>query len=91
MAVQVRVPPLMRESVGGAKLVEGAGPTIDALLADIDRQHPGFRERLIDEDGALRRFVNVYLNDEDVRYLDRLATPVKDGDTVSILPSMAGG
>ncbi|MBX5491119.1 MAG: MoaD family protein [Chloroflexi bacterium] len=91
MAVQVRVPPLLREAVGGARLLEGSGDTVDAVLQDIDRRHPGFRERLIDEHGALRRFVNVYVNDEDIRYLNKLATPVRDGDTVSILPSVAGG
>jgi MoaD family protein len=91
MPVQVRVPPLLREAVGGARVIEGSGDTVDAVLWDIERRHPGFRQRLLDEEGALRRFVNVYVNDEDIRYLNKLATPVRDGDTVSILPSVAGG
>jgi molybdopterin synthase sulfur carrier subunit len=91
MPVQVRIPPMLREATGGARTVEGHGSTVGAVLLDIDRQHPGFRERLFNEDGELRRFVNVYVNDEDIRYLAQLDTPVRDGDTVSILPAVAGG
>ncbi len=91
MSVQVRIPPLLRQTTAGERAVQGVGPTIDAVLADIDRRYPGFREMLFADDGELRRFVNIYLNDEDIRYLAQLDTPVQDGDTVSILPAVAGG
>jgi molybdopterin synthase sulfur carrier subunit len=91
MSVQVRIPPILREATGGARMVDGTGPTVGALLANLDERHPGFRERLFAEDGNLRRFVNIYVNDEDIRYLAQLETPVADGDTVSILPAVAGG
>jgi MoaD family protein len=91
MSVQVRIPPILRETTGGARTVDGTGSTVGALLANLDAQHPGFRERLFAEDGNLRRFVNIYVNDEDIRYLAQLETPVADGDTVSILPAVAGG
>jgi molybdopterin converting factor small subunit len=90
MAIEVRIPTILRTYTDGAKQVEGAGSTLGELLIDLDRQHGGLRERLVD-DGGLRRFVNVYLNDEDVRFLAGLDTPVKDGDTVTVLPAVAGG
>jgi sulfur-carrier protein len=90
MAIEVRIPTILRTYTGGAKLVEGSGSTLGELIADIDSQHGGLRDRLVD-DGSLRRFVNVYLNDEDVRFLGGLETPVKDGDTVTVLPAVAGG
>ncbi|MFW6091886.1 MAG: ubiquitin-like small modifier protein 1 [Actinomycetota bacterium] len=80
----------MRQYTGGAKAVEGTGDTLDALIDDLESRFPGLRERLV-EDGALRRFVNVYLNDEDVRFLDGLKTSVADGDEVTVLPAVAGG
>ena len=88
MAIEVRIPTILRTFTGGAKSVEGSGDTLDALLADLDSHHPGLRGRLVD-DGGLRRFVNVYLNDEDVRFLGGLLTSVKDGDTVTVLPASA--
>jgi MoaD family protein len=91
MAVQVRIPPLLRQATGGARAVEGSGTTVDTLLTDLDQRHPGLRGLLFDEDGSLRRFVNIYVNDEDIRYLAQLETPLQDGDTVSILPAVAGG
>ena len=91
MAVQVRVPPILREATGGARVVSGSGPTVAAVIADVDRQYPGFQSHLLADDGVPRRFVNIYLNDEDIRYLAQLDTPVNDGDTVSILPAVAGG
>jgi MoaD family protein len=91
MAIEVRVPTILRTYTGGAKIVEGAGDTIDALLADLDAKHPGLRARLITPEGALHRFVNVYVNDEDVRFTGALDTAVKDGDSVTILPAVAGG
>ena len=90
MAVEVRIPTILRQYTGGEKAVDGSGGTLDELLVDLESRHPGLRERLV-EDGQLRRFVNVYLNDEDVRFLGGLETPVKDGDTVTVLPAVAGG
>ena len=80
MAIEVRIPTILRTYTGGAKSVEGSGTTLADLLGDLDSRH-----------GGLRRFVNVYLNDEDVRFLSGLDTPVKDGDTVTVLPAVAGG
>ncbi|MFL6239422.1 MAG: MoaD/ThiS family protein [Actinomycetes bacterium] len=90
MAIEVRIPTILRSYTDGAKVAEGKGDTLDELLHDLDARHNGLRERLVDGDG-LRRFVNVYLNDEDVRFLGGLATPVADGDVVTVLPAVAGG
>ncbi len=90
MSIEVRIPTIMRQYTGGAKAVDGAGDTIAAVIDDLESRHPGLRERLVDN-GGLRRFVNVYLNDEDVRFLDGLKTPVADGDSVTVLPAVAGG
>ena len=90
MSIEVRIPTIMRQYTGGAKAVDGAGGTIAAVIDDLESRHPGLRERLVDN-GGLRRFVNVYLNDEDVRFLDGLKTPVADGDSVTVLPAVAGG
>ncbi len=90
MAIEVRIPTILRTYTDGAKQVEGTGSTLDELITDLEQRHAGLRARLVD-DGSLRRFVNVYLNDEDVRFLSGLETPVKDGDTVTVLPAVAGG
>jgi sulfur-carrier protein len=90
MAIEVRIPTILRTYTGGAKAVEGSGSTLAELIADLEAHHSGLQARLID-DGKLRRFVNVYLNDEDVRFIGGLDTPVKDGDTVTVLPAVAGG
>jgi molybdopterin converting factor small subunit len=90
MAIEVRIPTILRGYTDGAKAVEGAGSTLAELLVDLEERHGGLRARLVD-DGGLRRFVNIYLNDEDVRFLGGLETPVKDGDTVTVLPAVAGG
>jgi MoaD family protein len=90
MAIEVRIPTILRTYTDGAKQVEGTGSTLDELINDLEQRHGGLRARLID-DGSLRRFVNVYLNDEDVRFLAGLQTQVKDGDTVTVLPAVAGG
>ncbi|MGO8883762.1 MAG: MoaD family protein [Streptosporangiaceae bacterium] len=90
MAIEVRIPTILRSYTGGAKSVEGTGDTLADVLTDLDSRHGGLRERLVDDSG-LRRFVNVYLNDEDVRFLGGLDAPVKDGDTVTVLPAVAGG
>jgi len=90
MAIEVRIPTILRTYTGGAKAVDGSGATLADLIGDLDSRHSGLRERLVDGAG-LRRFVNIYLNDEDVRFLGGLETPVKDGDTVTVLPAVAGG
>ena len=90
MPIEFRTPTTLRPYPGGAKAVGGSGPTPAELLGDLDSRHSGLRERLVD-DAGLRRFVNVYLNDEDVRFLGGLEAPVKDGDTVTVLPAVAGG
>ncbi|HCA85276.1 MAG TPA: molybdopterin synthase sulfur carrier subunit [Streptomyces sp.] len=90
MAIQVRIPTILRTYTDGQKSVEGSGGTLEELFADLDTQHNGIGERLLDG-GELRRFINVYLNDEDVRFLDGIKTPLSDGDSVTILPAVAGG
>lgn len=91
MAVDVRVPSLLRKLVNGAKTVQANGATVAKVLEDLEAHHPGFKERLLNVDGGLNQFVAVYVNDEDIRFLNGLSTLLKDGDTVSILPSVAGG
>src|SRR5262249_44683978 len=90
MAIEVRIPTILRTYTDGAKQVEGAGGTLAELLADLESRHAGLQARLIDG-GTLRRFGNVSLNDEDVRFLDGLDPPVKEGDTLTVLPAVAGG
>jgi molybdopterin synthase sulfur carrier subunit len=90
MAIEVRIPTILRNYTGGAKSVEGAGDTLADLFTDLESRHGGLRERLVDGAG-LRRFINVYLNDEDVRFIGGLDAPLKDGDTVTVLPAVAGG
>ncbi|HET8683775.1 MAG TPA: MoaD/ThiS family protein [Micromonosporaceae bacterium] len=91
MAIHVRIPTILRSYTGGAKAVDGAGDTLARLLSDLDTRYPGLRGRLLTPDGGLHRFVNVYVNDEDVRFLGALDTKLSDGDTVTILPAVAGG
>jgi sulfur-carrier protein len=91
MAVTVRIPTTMRPISGGAAQVSVEGANLAEVLANLDTAHPGFRDRLFDESGALRKFVNVFVADDDVRYLDGLDTVVPDGETVSIIPAVAGG
>jgi sulfur-carrier protein len=91
MSIEVRIPTVLRKHTGGERAVGGDGSTIAEVLKDLDAKHPGLREALLDDSGELARFINMYLNDEDVRYLQSLETPVKDGDTLSILPAVAGG
>ena len=90
MAIKVHIPTPMRQHTAGNAVVEVPGGTVQAALDALGQQYPDIRQRMFD--GAqLKRFLNVYLNDEDVRYLDNLATPVKDGDELSIIPAVAGG
>ena len=91
MSVGVRIPTQLRTLTGGAGQVAVDGATVGQVLAALDAGHPGFAERLFDEGGQLRRFVNVFLADEDVRFLDGLDTPVGEGQVVSIVPAVAGG
>ncbi len=91
MAVEVRVPPLVQKVTGGQRTLTASGSTVSELLENLDQQYPGVSAELRDQTGQVHRFVNIYVNDEDVRFLSKLDTPVKDGDVVSILPAMAGG
>ena len=91
MAVTVRIPTQLRELSGGASEVSLEGGTVKELLAALDAAHPGFAGRLHDDSGELRRFVNVFVDDEDIRFLDGVDTPVPAGQTVSIIPAVAGG
>jgi molybdopterin converting factor small subunit len=90
MPVEVRVPTILRSYTGGEKVVTAEGASLEAVVTDLDSRYPGIADRLVDESG-LRRFVNVYLNDEDVRFLDGLKTAVADDDAITILPAVAGG
>ncbi|MFF4490927.1 MoaD/ThiS family protein [Streptomyces sp. NPDC001544] len=90
MAIEVRIPTILRTYTGGQKAVEGTGDTLAELFTDLETRHAGIQARIVDG-GELRRFVNVYLNDEDVRFLDGINTKVADGDNVTILPAVAGG
>lgn len=91
MAIDVRIPTILRAFTGGAKAVSGSGDTLADLLTDLDSRHPGLRARLITPEGGLHRFVNIYVNDEDVRFQGSLDAKLNDGDTVTILPAVAGG
>ena len=89
--VDVRLPTVLRPHAGGKSTVTAEGATIGEVLADLERQYPGIAGQVLTADGTLHRFVNVYVQDDDVRYLEQLDTKVSDGDTVSILPAVAGG
>ncbi len=91
MTVEVRIPTILRPYTGGERAVDAAGDSLSSLIDDLEANHEGIKERLLDEGGELRRFVNVYVNDEDVRFTGGLGTAVSDGDTVVILPAVAGG
>ncbi|MER7763590.1 MoaD/ThiS family protein [Streptomyces sp. NPDC097619] len=90
MAIKVSIPTILRTYTDGEKAVTGEGANLAELFADLETRHQGIEARIVDE-GKLRRFVNVYLNDEDVRFLDGITTALSDGDTVTILPAVAGG
>ncbi len=91
MAIEVKIPTILRTYTGGEKSVAAAGDTLSALFDNLDAEHPGLKGRLITDEGGLHRFVNVYVNDEDVRFTGSLDTALKDGDSVTILPAVAGG
>ncbi|MCA9822593.1 MAG: ubiquitin-like small modifier protein 1 [Dehalococcoidia bacterium] len=89
--VQVRVTAVLQKLTGGQKTVEAKGTNVNEILTDLEARHPGFRQQMFAEDGQLHRFVNVYLNDEDIRYTGGVDTVIKDGDVIDILPALAGG
>ena len=91
MPIRVRVPTPLRRFTGGNDEVTAEGDSVKAVLEDLERRHPGMRERLVDDRGELRRFVNIYLNGDDIRFLNQLTSKVKDGDDLSIVPAIAGG
>jgi molybdopterin synthase sulfur carrier subunit len=89
--VQVRVPTPLRKLTGGADSVEADGASVAAIVRHLDEHYPGMKDRICDETGAVRRFVNIFVNGEDIRFLQQLDTPVKTGDELSIVPAIAGG
>ena len=91
MSIEVRIPTILRQYTGGEAVVDGTGRTLREVLADLEARYPGLTRNVLADEGALHRFVNVYLNDEDVRYLGALETEVNEGDVISILPAVAGG
>jgi molybdopterin synthase sulfur carrier subunit len=91
MSVLVRIPTPLRTLTKGAAEVQGAGDTVSDIIQDLERQFPGLRDRLVDEGGDLRRFINIYVNEEDIRFLDGVKTTLKAGDSLSIVPAIAGG
>ncbi|MEJ7833499.1 MAG: MoaD/ThiS family protein [Nocardioides sp.] len=91
MSVSVRVPTILRTYTGGESEVSAAGETLSAVLDDLDASYSGIKGRILDDNGELRRFVNVYVGNDDVRFLDNLATPTPDGTQISVIPAVAGG
>jgi sulfur-carrier protein len=91
MAVTVKLPTILRKHAGNEAKVSAVGATLGDVLSDLESNYPGITKNVISEDGGLHRFINIYVNDEDVRYLGSLETPIADGDRVSILPAVAGG
>ena len=91
MAIEVRIPTILRQYTGGEKQVQADGSSLATLIDDLDTKHPGLKGRLVTDQGSLHRFVNVYVNDEDVRFTGALDTGLSDGDEVTILPAVAGG
>jgi MoaD family protein len=90
MTVEVKVTATLQKMVGGQRVIQGDGATVGEVIDDLDRKHPGIKDMVM-VDGQIHRFVNIYLNDEDVRFLSQLDTPLKEGDVLSILPALAGG
>jgi sulfur-carrier protein len=91
MAVVVRIPTPLRAMTKGSAEVQATADTVDDLIKDLDRQYPGLRERLVEDSGEIRRFINIYVNQEDIRFLEGAKTALKQGDEVSIVPAIAGG
>ena len=91
MAVTLRIPTPLRTFTGGADEIKVEGATVGAAIAALEAAHPGIRERILSDEGKVLRFVNIFLNDVDIRFLDGLESPVKDGDSISVVPAIAGG
>ncbi len=91
MSVKVRIPTPLRKITKDQDEVTAEGSTVAEVIEDLEKNYPGIKERICEPDGSLRRFVNLYLNDEDIRFMDNLTTPVKDNDELSIIPAIAGG
>ncbi|GHJ57784.1 molybdopterin synthase sulfur carrier subunit [Nocardioides sp. OK12] len=94
MSIEVRIPTILRTYTGGEKAVNGDGASLSALIDDLEAHHPGIKDRLVEDKNGkddLRRFVNIYVNDEDVRFIGGLEAPLSDGDQVVVLPAVAGG
>ncbi len=91
MSVEVRVPTVLRKHTGGARVVQAQGNNVAAVLESLEQQYPGLKQEVMNEEGKVRQFVNIYVNDEDIRYLQSLQTALQDGDSLAILPAVAGG
>jgi len=91
MSIQVRIPVQLRSLTSGQEVVTASGTSVQDIINDIEKQHPGVRDRICEADGRVRRFVNIFVNEEDIRFLQNLDTPVKESDEVSIIPAIAGG
>jgi sulfur-carrier protein len=91
MSVEVRVPTVLRKHTGGARVVQAQGNNVAAVLESLEQQYPGLKQEVMNEEGQVRQFVNIYVNDEDIRYLQSLQTALQDGDSLAILPAVAGG
>jgi molybdopterin synthase sulfur carrier subunit len=91
MAVKVRIPSALQKLTGGASEVEASSSTVQQVIEELEGRHDGFKRRLCEDDGSLRRFINIFVNDEDIRFLEGVNTQLKDGDELSIVPAIAGG
>ena len=91
MGVSVRIPTPLRKITDGKSEVDAAGGNISQIIDNMEQSYPGIKQKLCDESGAMRKFLNIYLNDEDIRFMDGLATEVREGDTLSLIPAIAGG
>ena len=91
MGINVRIPTPLRKLTNGESEVEANGADISQLIDDLEKNYPGIKEKLCEDNGNVRKFLNIYLNDDDIRFMDSLATEVKDGDNVSLIPAIAGG
>ena len=91
MPIQVRIPVQLRTLTNGEELVSASGKSVLEIIEDIERKYPGVKDRICEADGKVRRFVNIFVNEEDIRFLDNLQTPISDADEVSIIPAIAGG